>query len=51
MNSGIYCSFVEVMKDECYKRSILELWNYNATAIKRLTKDDILYTINTYDKK
>ncbi|KAJ3640245.1 hypothetical protein Zmor_003554 [Zophobas morio] len=50
MNAALYCSFVEVMKNECFEKNILELWDYNEDRIKHLTKENIINTINTYDK-
>ncbi|XP_044257240.1 protein patched homolog 1-like isoform X1 [Tribolium madens] len=50
MNAALYCSFIEIMENECFKKSILELWDYNPTVINQLTKTDILNTINDYDE-
>ncbi|KAL1497076.1 hypothetical protein ABEB36_008097 [Hypothenemus hampei] len=51
MSPALYCSFVETMKTECYTKSILELWDFNMTKINLLTKQEIVDTINSYDKK
>ncbi|ENN78668.1 hypothetical protein D910_12490 [Dendroctonus ponderosae] len=50
MPAALYCSFIETMKTECYTKSILELWDFNMTQIALLTKDDIVYSVNTYNK-
>ncbi|XP_050309697.1 protein patched homolog 1-like [Anthonomus grandis grandis] len=50
MSAALYCSFIETMKTDCYTKSILELWDFNITHINTLTKDDIVNTINNYDK-
>lgn len=47
LNPALYCSFVEVMQQECFERSILELWDFNETKIEQLTKTDILSVINS----
>ncbi|CAH0560340.1 unnamed protein product [Brassicogethes aeneus] len=49
LNPGLYCSFIEVMKDECFERSILELWDFDRSKIESLTKSDILNVINNYN--
>lgn len=49
MNAALYCSFVEIMENECFTKSILHLWDYNPQIINQLTKDDILNTINNYE--
>lgn len=51
MNAALFCSFYEAMKNECYTKSLLELWNFKEKKINSLTKDDIIRRINTYDKK
>ncbi|XP_060517935.1 protein patched homolog 3-like isoform X2 [Cylas formicarius] len=51
MNAAFYCSFIEMMKTECYTKTILELWDFNVTKINRLTKDDILNAINSNDER
>lgn len=51
MPTALYCSFIETMKTECYTKSILELWDFNMTQIALLTKDDIIYSVNTYNKE
>ncbi|XP_066250245.1 patched domain-containing protein 3-like [Euwallacea similis] len=51
MPSAMYCSFLEIMKNECYTKSILELWNFNVTQISLLTKEDIVNAVNSYDEK
>nr|XP_023011826.1 Niemann-Pick C1 protein-like [Leptinotarsa decemlineata] len=50
MDPALFCSFVEAMKSECYTRSILELWGFKAKKIANITKDDILWAINTFDR-
>lgn len=51
LNAALYCSFVETLGTECLEKSILELWDFNRTKINLLTTDDILYAINTYDRR
>ncbi|RZC34597.1 patched domain-containing protein 3-like [Asbolus verrucosus] len=49
-NAALYCSFVETMKNECFEKSILGLWDFDSTIINHLTKDNIIDTLNRYDK-
>ncbi|XP_066155032.1 patched domain-containing protein 3-like [Euwallacea fornicatus] len=51
MPPAMYCSFLEIMKSECYTKSILELWDFNVTQISLLTKEDIVNAVNSYDEK
>lgn len=51
LDPALYCSFIEVMKEECYEKSILDLWDYNEDIIANLTEDDIIRAINSYDPK
>lgn len=51
MSDALYCSFVESMKQECYVKSILELWDFKKENLSTVTKEDIITKINTYDKK
>lgn len=48
LNAATYCRMVEMLDDECYIRSILELWDYSERKIKRLSKQDILDQVNKY---
>jgi Niemann-Pick C1 protein len=50
MNAALYCSFVDAMSHECFEKSILELWDFDSAVINQLTKENIINTINTYDK-
>lgn len=51
MDTDLLCSFVENMKNECYSKSILELWDFNRNKIYNLTKDDIIREVNNYNRK
>lgn len=51
MDPALYCSFVESMRNECYTKSILELWNFNKRHVESLTKEDIIKAVNGHDEK
>ena len=51
INAAIYCSFIEAMKEECYTKSILELWNFNKKKIESLTKEDIVHAVQQSGSK
>lgn len=52
MNAATYCSFVEAMMEkDCFVNSILELWQFNKSKIKNLTKDEIINKINVFKEK
>lgn len=43
----IFCAIVESLPMGCMIQNILELWNFDEDTIKQLTKEDILYALNT----
>lgn len=51
MNAATYCMFVESMGTECLQSSILELWNYDPTRIRNLTKEGIIDKLNRAKEK
>lgn len=46
---GLYCGIINSFPLNCYQQNLLELWNFNRSAIQNLTVEDILNTINTVD--
>jgi hypothetical protein len=46
----IHCDLVQTLKELCAEFSILDLWHYDASVIRNLTRQDIINDINTVTK-
>jgi hypothetical protein len=46
----LHCDLVQTLKTLCAEFSILELWNYDASVIQNLSRDDIINALNTVTK-
>lgn len=46
-NAATFCRMVDAVDKECYVKSILDLWGHNDRKLAKLTKEEILYKINT----
>lgn len=42
----LYCPFIENLPTGCMSENLLELWKYDESRMRALTKDDILSTLN-----
>jgi hypothetical protein len=46
----IHCDLVQTLKTLCAEYSILELWNYDVSVIRNLTREDIINDLNMVKK-
>jgi hypothetical protein len=46
----IHCDLVQTLRKHCAEWNLLEIWNYNETAIRNLTRQDIINGINSVKK-
>ena len=46
----IYCGRVANLESKCFEQSLLEIWSYDEKSINKLTQEDIIWAINTYDR-
>jgi hypothetical protein len=46
----IHCDLVQTLKTLCAEHSILELWNYDVSVIRNLTREDIINDLNMVKK-
>ncbi|CAL8090383.1 unnamed protein product [Orchesella dallaii] len=42
----LYCNIVSSLDEECFELNMLELWNYNASVISKLTREQIIEAVN-----
>lgn len=48
--TGIFCDIVEGLEEACLENNILDIWSYKKEVISKLSREDIINTINTVQK-
>ena len=48
--TGIFCDIVDGLEEACLENNILDIWNYNKDVISKLSKEEILNAINTFER-
>eukprot|EP00095_Tigriopus_kingsejongensis_P005354 maker-scaffold34_size539781-snap-gene-1.9 protein:Tk05354 transcript:maker-scaffold34_size539781-snap-gene-1.9-mRNA-1 annotation:"hypothetical protein DAPPUDRAFT_306990" len=46
LSPQIYCDLVSTLDEKCLENSLLEIWRYSESRVKRLTQEEILYAVN-----
>jgi hypothetical protein len=44
---NFYCKFIKELERKCLERTILDIWKYDRATIEALTKEQIIYQLNT----
>ena len=47
---GIYCDLVNTLNEKCLENSILEIWKFSESRIRKLTQQDIVNAVNRYNE-
>uniref|UniRef100_A0A1B0CNT4 Putative conserved plasma membrane protein n=1 Tax=Lutzomyia longipalpis TaxID=7200 RepID=A0A1B0CNT4_LUTLO len=47
LSPSIYCPLINAIPLGCYQQNLLELWKFDREKIANLTKEDILFAVNT----
>ena len=45
-----YCAYVKDLETKCFEQSLLEMWNYDEKVIKGVTEEEIVWSIQNYDR-
>ena len=45
---GIYCDLVNTLNEKCLENSILEMWQFKESRIRKLTQQDIINAVNRF---
>ncbi len=51
VSPSLMCSLLKNAPDVCFEQSILELWNFTPEKISALTKQDIVDSVNSANKR